>query len=307
MNIVVTGGAGFIGSHVAEKLIEAGHKALVIDNLSSGKTDNIPAGAQFQKMDIVDGDLASALESFRADAVCHHAAQISVRNSINDPVADLTKNIIGTVRLLEACRRSGCRTFIFASTGGALYGDQERFPAPESHPTYPLSPYGISKLSAEKYLFFYRKQYGFRGVCLRYSNVYGPRQDPHGEAGVVAIFCKKLLAGEVPTINGDGMQSRDFVFVKDVARANLLAIEKYIEGEFNIATGIETDVNTLAGELLKISGKDAKLTHGPSMPGEQRRSLLDPSLAFEKLGWRPEVALSDGMKQTWQFFANERR
>ena len=305
MNVVVTGGAGFIGSHAAEKFIEAGHRVLIIDDFSSGKEKNLPAGAQVEKVDIVEGDLVGILKTFGANTVCHHAAQISVRESVHDPVADMKKNIMGTVRLLEACREVDCPNFIFSSTGGALYGDQTQYPAPETHPTYPLSPYGISKLSAEKYIFFYGKQYGLRTVVLRYSNVYGPRQDPHGEAGVVAIFCRKLLAGETPRINGDGSQTRDFVYVKDVARANLSVLESDIAGEFNIATGIETDVNALAEQLLKISGAKVEFIHGSPMPGEQMRSVLDAKLAEKTFGWKPEISFFDGLKYTYMYFQQE--
>jgi len=302
MKIVVTGGAGFIGSHVAGALAGAGHRVLVLDDLSSGKTENLPEGVEFENLDILEADLEKVIKSWSAEAVSHHAAQISVRDSVDDPFGDLRKNIVGTLRLLEACRLAGCGNFIFASTGGALYGEQQTCPAPESHPTYPLSPYGISKLAAEKYIYYYREQYGLRTVSLRYSNVYGPRQDPHGEAGVVAIFCNRLLAGQVPVINGDGLQTRDYVYVKDVARANLNVLERDISGEFNISTGKETDVNTLAELLLKVSGMSVRFEHGPAKSGEQRRSVLDYSLAERTFGWSPEVGLEEGLEKTWSHF-----
>jgi len=305
MKVVVTGGAGFIGSHVADAFLEGGHSVLILDDLSNGKMGNIPPKAEFSKIDILEGDLDKILRAWGAEAVYHHAAQISVRDSVKDPVTDLRKNIVGTVRLLEACRSCGCAKFIFASTGGALYGEQVSFPAPETHPTYPMSPYGISKLAAEKYLFFYRKQYGLQGIALRYSNVYGPRQDPHGEAGVVAIFCRRILAGETLIINGDGLQTRDFVYVKDVAMANVMSLNSNIEGEYNIATGIETDINNLAEKLVKISRRTVPVHHGPPMPGEQKRSVLNPSLAADKLGWKPQTSLSEGLQKTWQYFARE--
>ncbi len=302
MRIIVTGGAGFIGSHVAEVFARAGHKVLALDDLSSGKTENLPEGVELEKADILNPDSEKVIRNWSADAVVHHAAQISVRNSVEDPFEDLRKNIIGTLKLIEACRDAGCGNFIFASTGGALYGEQEAYPAQESHPIYPLSPYGISKLSAEKYIFYYRKQYGLRTVSLRYANVYGPRQDPHGEAGVVAIFCNKLLAGETPVINGDGLQTRDYVYAKDVARANLNALESDVSGEFNISTAKETDVNTLAELLLKVSGKSVSFEHGPAKPGEQRRSVLDYSLAERVFGWAPQVGFEKGLEETWSFF-----
>jgi len=303
MKVIVTGGAGFIGSHVAEALLDAGHHVLVLDDLSSGKEENLPRKVEFTRTDILEADLEEIFRNWKADAVFHHAAQISVRNSVSDPITDVRKNIIGTIRLLETCRACNCAKFLFASTGGALYGEQTTFPAPEKHPTYPMSPYGISKLAAEKYLYFYRMQYGLRGITLRYSNVYGPRQDPHGEAGVVAIFCRRLNAGETLVINGDGLQTRDFVYVKDVAAANIMALDSMLEGEFNIATGIETDINTLAEKLVRISGRIVEVQHGPPMPGEQRRSVLDPKLAAKKLKWRPRVSLSEGLKKTWEYFA----
>ena len=238
----------------------------------------------------------------RPDAICHHAAQISVRDSVAAPVFDLRANIEGTVRLLEIAKALNVGFFIFASTGGALYGEQAQYPAPEEHPVYPLSPYGVSKLAGEKYLYFYRRQYGLKGCALRYSNVYGPRQDPHGEAGVVAIFCRTLLDGKIPAINGDGRQTRDFVYAQDVAKANLMALETQVEGEFNIATGIETDINTLAEKIAQIAGVPAEFRHGPPMPGEQLRSVLDPSLAKKALGWAPETSIDDGLKKTFLFF-----
>jgi len=305
MKTVVTGGAGFIGSHVAETFTGGGNEVLVIDDLSNGKTENLPGQVEFVEMDIAEGDIANVLSSWGAEAVCHHAAQISVRDSVSDPLTDLRRNIIGTVRLLEACLSAGCSTFIFASTGGALYGDQSTFPAPEAHPTYPLSPYGISKLAAEKYIYFFREQYGFRTVILRYSNVYGPRQDPLGEAGVVAIFCKKILAGETPVINGDGKQTRDFVYVEDVARANLMALESIINGEFNISTGIETDINELARQIAQVSGRSVEFRHGSPMPGEQMRSVLDPTLAMGTFGWRPQISLGEGLRKAWKYFLDE--
>lgn len=303
MRIVVTGGAGFIGSHVAEVFIEAGHEVMVLDDLSRGREPNIPKGASFVKADIVRDDLTRIFNSFRPQAVCHHAAQISVRDSVADPFTDMRINIEGMLRTLEASRESGVEYFIFASTGGALYGDQQEYPARETHPTYPLSPYGISKLAGEKYLYFYRKQYGIKGIALRYSNVYGPRQDPHGEAGVVAIFCLAIAEGRSPTINGDGMQTRDFVFVRDVAKANLLALEKRAEGEFNIGSGVETNINQIAEKIAKFARSNIPFRHGPPKPGEQMRSVLDYSLAEKVLGWKPETDIDTGIKKTWEFFS----
>lgn len=298
----MTGGAGFIGSHVAEVFIEAGHDVMVLDDLSRGCEANIPKGASFIKACIVKDDLTKIFASFKPQVVCHHAAQISVRDSVTDPFADMKINIEGILKVLEASRRNGVEYFIFASTGGALYGEQQEYPAPETHPTYPLSPYGISKLAGEKYLYFYRRQYGIRGVALRYSNVYGPRQDPHGEAGVVAIFCKALVEGRSPIINGDGTQTRDFVYVRDVAKANLLALEKKVEGEFNIGSGVETNINQIAEKIAKAAGSAIPFRHGPPKPGEQLRSVLDYSSAKKVLGWSPETDIDTGIKKTWEFF-----
>lgn len=303
MKIVVTGGAGFIGSHVAEIFIDAGHDVMVLDDLSRGRESNIPKGALFVKANIVQDDLTKIFTLFKPGVVCHHAAQISVRDSVADPFTDMRINIEGMLRILETSRQSGVEYFIFASTGGALYGDQQEYPAPETHPTYPLSPYGISKLAGEKYLYFYRRQYGIKGIALRYSNVYGPRQDPHGEAGVVAIFCLALAEGRSPIINGDGMQTRDFVFVRDVAKANLLALEKRAEGEFNIASGVETNINQIAEKIAKFACSKIPFKHGPPKAGEQTRSVLDYSLAKKVLGWKPETDIDTGIKKTWEFFS----
>src|SRR5689334_17021362 len=211
MRILVTGGAGFIGSNVADAFIERGHEVFVIDDLSSGTRENLPEQAQFLEASITAGECRTAFESFRPDVLCHHAAQIDVRRSVADPAFDAEINVIGTIRLLELCRELGTRRILFASTGGALYGEQDFFPATEAHPTRPISPYGVAKLSVEHYLHYYSVEHGFRAACLRYANVYGPRQNPHGEAGVVAIFTSRLLRGEAPTINGDGLQTRDYV------------------------------------------------------------------------------------------------
>ena len=251
MKVLITGGAGFIGSHVADLLIEEGHGVVIVDDLSSGKEENIHPQATFYPLSILDTKLPDIFSGKKIEAVIHHAAQISVRDSVNDPIHDMEINIKGSLKLLENCVKSNITRFVFASTGGALYGEQDYFPADEQHPTRPLSPYAISKLSTEKYLFFFHNTHKLSYISLRYSNVYGPRQDPHGEAGVVAIFAEKMLQGEQPTINGDGKQTRDFVYVGDVARANLLALTHDFIGEINIATGIETSINTIFQEIKK--------------------------------------------------------
>ena len=302
MNIVVTGGAGFIGSHVAEAYLAAGHTVWVVDNLATGKRDNVPAGARFVHADINDEAIRRLLSDERIEAVNHHAAQMDVRRSVADPLFDARSNVLGLLNLLEGAREAGCRTFVFASSGGTVYGELTAFPATEEHSTHPISPYGISKLAGEHYLDFYRLEYGLRTVSLRYANVYGPRQDPHGEAGVVAIFSQALLDGQPITINGDGTQTRDYVFVADVVRANLAALTTDVHGPFNVGTGVETDVNALAAHLQRLTGATDRARHGPAKPGEPRRSVLDCGRAARMLGWMPSGALADGLEATVAFF-----
>jgi UDP-glucose 4-epimerase len=303
VRVLLTGGAGFIGSHVAEALLERGHEVAVLDDLSSGKRENIPEGAVFYEMDIRSG-CPRVFEEFRPEALLHQAAQMDVRRSVREPAFDADINILGTIRFLQNCVEHEVGKVVFASTGGAIYGEQLEFPATEDHPQYPVSPYGVSKLAAERYLHYYRVQYGLHYVALRYSNVYGPRQDPHGEAGVVAIFCGNLAAGRSSTINGTGEKTRDYVYVEDVARANVLALENEApSGAYNVGTGVETSVNGLYELLLGISGKDLPPEHGPAKPGEQARSSVDPTKAARLLGWRPEVNLKTGLEETFRFFA----
>ena len=302
MKVLVTGGAGFIGSHATDHLLERGHEVAVADNLSTGKRENVPEGARFYEADVRSG-LDEVFREFKPEAVAHQAAQMDVRRSVREPDFDADVNVLGTVRLLQNCVEHDVSKFILASTGGAVYGEQQEFPAREDHPQYPVSPYGVSKLAGERYLHYYETQYGLPYVALRYANVYGPRQDPHGEAGVVAIFCGNLRDGKTSTINGSGEQTRDYVFVGDVARANVLALEGNISsGAFNIGTGIETDVNHLYELLLKESGKELPPEHGPGKPGEQSRSCVDPGRAGEVFGWRPEVDLASGLRETLRHF-----
>jgi len=306
MRVLVTGGAGFVGSHVAEQLLGRGHEVAVLDDLSTGKPENVPEDACFFRGDVrSEGDVAQVFGAFRPEAVSHQAAQMDVRRSVREPAFDAEVNVIGTIRTLQACVRAGVRKVVFASTGGAVYGEQETFPAPEDHPQYPVSPYGVSKLAGERYLHYYHAEHGLPYAALRYANVYGPRQDPHGEAGVVAIFCGSLVAGRPSTINGTGEQTRDYVHVSDVARANVLALENDAPpAAYNIGTGVETSVNELYNLLHDPSGKDLPPVHGPAKPGEQRRSSVDPSLARNTLGWRPEVDLTTGLGETLRFFAD---
>jgi UDP-glucose 4-epimerase len=302
VKILITGGAGFIGSTIADAYLEGGHEVVVIDNLYSGKRENVPARARFHEIDIRSPRIAEVLAAERPDVVSHHAAQMDVRLSVASPEFDAEVNIGGTIRLLEAAVKSGVKRVIFASSGGAAYGEQQRFPAREDDPTNPVSPYGVSKRAGEHYLFYYRVVHGLPYLALRYANVYGPRQDPHGEAGVVAIFCERLLRGEPPRINGDGRQTRDYVFIEDLVRANLQALDSNYVGPMNIGTGRETDVVTLAAELVALSGKPLTPVHGPTKVGEQHRSVIDPALAARELGWKPRVSLDAGLRRTYDWF-----
>lgn len=302
MKILITGGAGFIGSHVADAYIAAGHQLWILDDLSTGKRENIPPTAQFIQADLAEAStsdvLGLLLTEEKIDAVNHHAAQMDVRRSVADPLFDARVNVVGLIRVLEACRKAACKRFIFSSSGGTVYGEQKAFPASEEHPTAPISPYGVSKLAGEGYLQFYRFQYGLETVILRYANVYGPRQDPHGEAGVVSIFSKLLLAGEPITINGDGEQTRDYVFVEDVARANLNALACEATGPINIGTGRETSVNVLAGLVRDITGSVAPVRYAERKPGEQKRSVLACERAESVLNWRSEFTITEGLAKT---------
>lgn len=302
MKILVTGGAGFIGSHVCDAFVARGHDVTALDNLSSGKRENLDPKVRLVELDIRSPEAASLIESERPDVICHLAAQMDVRRSVDDPRFDAESNILGMLNLLEAARKSGTKKVIFSSTGGAIYGEQDIYPAPESHPTRPVSPYGVSKASGELYLGYYHAQYGLKYTALRYANVYGPRQNPHGEAGVVAIFSQRLVSGKTCTIFGDGGQTRDFVFGPDVARANYLAFEKDHVGAINIGTAIETDINQLYQYLADAAGVKAPAEHAPGKPGEQRRSCVDPSLAKRVLGWEPTVNVKEGLRQTIEYF-----
>jgi UDP-glucose 4-epimerase len=307
MKILVTGGAGFIASHVVDGYVAAGHDVVVIDDLSSGRRENVNPAAQFIALDVQDPAVAAVFERERPQVLNHHAAQMDVRRSVADPVFDARVNIVGLLNLMEHGRRHGLRRVIFASTGGAIYGEQEAFPAAETHPLAPLSPYAVAKLAGERYLFFYFAQYGISYLACRYGNVYGPRQNPHGEAGVIAIFAEKLLGGEQPVINGDGGQTRDYVYVDDLVRANLAAVTSDYSGALNFGTGIETDVNTLYERLRALCGAKVPARHGPAKSGEQRRSVIDASAAGRILGWRPETQLSDGLRRTVAWFRERRR
>jgi UDP-glucose 4-epimerase len=310
MRALVTGGAGFIGSHLVDALTARGEPVLVLDDLSSGRRENLAAslgaGAELFEASITDSAaVAAAYERSRPQLVFHLAAQIDVRRSVADPSFDLDVNVGGTIKLLEGARESGVERFVLASTGGAIYGEGEGrdLPLAESADCRPDAPYGQSKFAAEGYLDLYRRLYGLETISLRLGNVYGPRQDPHGEAGVVAIFSGNLAEGRKSTINGTGEQTRDYVYVEDVARANVLALEGEVaSGAYNVGTGSETSVNELYRLLLKISGKDLAPEHGPAKPGEQLRSSVDPALAGRVMGWSPEVELTSGLRETLRSF-----
>ncbi|HEX3408992.1 MAG TPA: NAD-dependent epimerase/dehydratase family protein [Candidatus Binataceae bacterium] len=304
MRILVTGGAGFIGSHTVDALVAAGqHQIAVIDNLAAGKREQINPGTRFYEADIRDAaEVGRIVASERPEVMVHFAAQMDVRRSVADPVADAQVNLVGFLNLMEAARQHGLRRVVFSSTGGAIYGEQDTFPADETHPCRPISPYGVAKFSTESYLFFYQAQYGIEYAAMRYANVYGPRQDPHGEAGVVAIFCGRLIADQPATINGDGAQTRDYVYVGDVVRANVAAVTASVTGAINIGTGIETDVNRLYGILAEVAGSDRPPAYAAARPGEQRRSVIAAVRAERELGWRPEVTIGEGLRRTYKFF-----
>jgi UDP-glucose 4-epimerase len=306
MKILVTGGAGFIASHIVDAYIHLGHDVTVLDDLSTGRKTNISPGAKFVQQDVRDAEALNALFGReRFNVVNHHAAQMDVRRSVADPVFDASVNILGVLTLLEECVKAGVSKFVFASSGGAIYGEQDYFPADERHPTRPISPYGVAKLATEQYLFYYKAVYGLDSVNLRYANVYGPRQNPEGEAGVVAIFTSRMLAGSPAIINGDGTQTRDYVFVGDVVRANVLALDYKGSNVFNVGTGKESDVETLFRILKKKTGSSCEEQHGPAKKGEQLRSVLDHSKISSALGWKPTVTLEEGLERTVDFFRHE--
>jgi len=304
MKVLVTGGAGFIGSHLTDALVEAGHEVHVLDDLSSGRREHVHSGAVFHEGDIRSDVVGKLFESERFSVLVHHAAQMDVRRSVADPRFDADVNLIGFLSLIEAGRRNGLRRVLFASTGGAIYGEPEYVPQDESHPLRPLSPYGITKLCTERYLYYYQQEYGISYTALRYANVYGPRQNPHGEAGVVAIFSERMLERKQPVIFGDGEQTRDYVYVGDVVRANLRALEVGRTGTFNIGTAAETSVNELFRAIRDRIDPTIEERHEEGRPGEQRRSVLDCSLAGQTLDWKPDIDLDEGLDRTIEWFRN---
>ena len=302
MKILVTGGAGFIGSHLVDRLVQEGHEVVVADNLSTGKRRNLNRAAEFYKRDVQGSRMESVFRRERPVVLIHLAAQMNIRRSVEDPLFDAQVNILGTLNVLDQAVRYGTRKVIFASSGGAIYGEQDVFPAPESHATRPLSPYGISKLTGEYYLAYYQRVSGIQYVSLRFSNVYGPRQDPYGEAGVVAIFTQKMLAGEQPIINGNGRQTRDFIYVDDVVEAHMAVLGRDIQGVYNVGTAHETTINDLYGKLADLTKSGCKQLYGPAKKGEQARSVVDASKLRQELGWEPRVSLDEGLARTVEYF-----
>jgi len=302
MKVLVTGGAGFIGSHLVDRLVQEGHEVIIVDNLVTGKRRNINRAARFYKLDVQSWRLERVFRNERPNVVMHLAAQMDVRKSVEDPMFDAQVNILGTLNVLQQAIKHGVRKVVFSSSGGAIYGEQETYPAPESHVTKPMSPYGLSKLCGEQYLSYYQRTSGIQVVSLRYANVYGPRQDPEGEAGVVAIFIQKMLNNEQAVINGNGRQTRDFVFVEDVVEANLAVMGQDTQGTYNVGTGVETSINDLFRILIQHTGSTCKEVHGPAKKGEQARSVIDSTRLRHELSWDPKADLSDGLKKTVEYF-----
>ena len=302
MNILVTGGAGFIGSHIVDAYIENQHNVVVIDDMSKGRKEFINPKATFHQISISDPRLANIIQNERIEVINHHAAQISVSDSVKNPIKDAESNIIGTLQLLQNAVKCGVDKFIFASTGGAIYGEQDYFPARENHPQKPTSPYGLSKLCVEGYLRFYKEQYGLKSIIFRYGNVFGPRQNPNGEAGVVAIFYNRLLNAQAPIINGDGEQTRDYIYVRDITHANLLALNLEGSDTFNVGTGQETSVNELTHLILEVAESDIEVQTSKKNNFEQRRSCIDYKKIQDSLNWSPKVSLKEGLSETFIFF-----
>jgi UDP-glucose 4-epimerase len=306
VKVLVTGGAGFVGSHVVDRLLDHGHAVCVLDNLSTGRRELVNPRADLRVCDLRSAHLDGLVGQLAPEGVVHLAAQAAVSRSVEDPMLDASVNVLGTIALLEASRRAGVRDFVYISTGGAGYGDTDVVPTPEDHPLRPSSPYGVSKTSAERYVDCWAGlASGLRTVIVRLANVYGPRQNPEGEAGVVAIFGHRLVTGAPCVVNGDGEQTRDYVYVEDVAAAVARALEQAVSGSFNIGTGVETTVNELYRRLAGVAGITQPPQYGPARPGEQRRSALDNRRARSLLGWSPVTSLEDGLRRTLSHIRHE--
>lgn len=315
MKIIVTGGAGFIGSNIADALVDLGHRVVIIDNLSRGKKENINPKAKFYKVDIRDKKIADIFKKEKPKAVFHYAAQIDIRTSVRDPMLDAEINVLGTINVLQAAATAKVEKIVFASSGGSLSSEETILPTPENKIALPVSPYGAAKISAEMYLHYFWKMYGLSYAALRMANVYGPRQSPHGEAGVIAIFTDKMLHGKQPMIFGSGRQTRDYVYIEDVVRANLLALKSKKVGSYNVGTGEETDVLYLFRKLKQLTGAKVGEVHGSPVgqknkatalaSGEQKRSSLNAGKIRRELGWRPVVKLDDGLRKTVEWFKKQ--
>lgn len=306
--ILVTGGAGFIGSHVVDLFVSNGYEVVIVDDLSTGRASNLNPAAKFYQMDIRDPKLREVFEGERPDFISHHAAQMDVRRSVAQPLFDADVNILGSINLIECAKEFNIKHFVYISTGGAVYGEPETLPCDEMHPINPICQYGASKHTVEHYLYMYNVNYGLQYTVLRYPNVFGPRQDPHGEAGVVAIFTGKMLDNEPVTIYGDGEQTRDFVFVRDCARANLLAVSvDHAPGIYNIGWGRPTSINEIFTNLAKITSYTHPVSYGPAKVGETRHIYLDASKANRDLGWSATLSLEEGLRETVEYFRTSER
>jgi UDP-glucose 4-epimerase len=305
MKVLVTGGAGFIASHVSDRFLELGHAVSIVDNLSTGKRRNIPAAAAFHEIDIRNPSLDDVFAQEKPEVVCHHAAQTDVRKSVSDPIYDTEVNLLGTLNILECCRRHGVRKVIYAGSGGAMYGEAVYMPADEEHPVNPVSPYGVSKHTVEHYLYTYLVNHGLGFTVLRYPNVYGPRQDPHGEAGVVAIFAMQMLEGRTPTIFGDGTKTRDYCFVGDIVRGNELALEKGDGAVCNLGRGIEVSDFEVFTAVRDAVGVAVEPLYAPERPGEVQHIALDASRAQREIGWEWQVDLAQGVARSVEFYRRE--
>ncbi|HLV88238.1 MAG TPA: NAD-dependent epimerase/dehydratase family protein [Candidatus Sulfotelmatobacter sp.] len=301
MKILVTGGAGFIASHVSDSYLRAGHSVVIVDDLSTGRRENVPAGARFFEQDITDfAGMEQIIADERPDVINHHAAQMDVRRSVREPLFDARVNIVGALGLLELGVKYKLRKFLYASTGGASYGEVQTVPVSESHPTNPICHYGVSKLTLEKYLFLYRRLYGLNYTVMRYPNVFGPRQNPHGEAGVVAIFALQMLRGDQPTIFGDGSKTRDYVFIDDIVRANLALLEKGDGETLNLGSGVPTSDYQIFELVRSATHYQGDPQYAPVRPGEVAHIALNPARAREVLGWAPNTSLREGIARTVQ-------